>query len=55
MFPVTFTPPKYLESWIVDIVDDIAAIYERGTTVRQELSTAVTFLFIVFINYIKFR
>lgn len=55
MFPVTFTPPKYLESWIVDMVDDAAAIYELGTTTRRELSTALTFLFIVFINYIKIR
>ena len=26
MFPVTFTPPKYIESWIVDGVDDVAEI-----------------------------
>lgn len=55
MFPVTFTPPKYLESWIVDIIDDVASIYERGITTKQQLQTAMTFLFIVFINYIKFR
>lgn len=55
MFPITFTPPKYLESWIVDMVDDAAAIYERGMTVRQELSAAITFLFVVFINYLKIR
>lgn len=55
MFPVTFTPPKYLESWIVDIIDDIASIYERATTTNKELQAATTFLFIVFINYIKFR
>ena len=55
MFPVTFTPPKYLESWIVDIIDDVASIYERGKTTTQYLQTAMTFLFIVFINYIKFR
>ena len=55
MFPVTFTPPKYLESWIVDIIDDAASIYERGKTTQQHLQTALTFLFIVFINYIKFR
>ena len=53
MFPVTFTPPKYLESWIVDIVDDVASIYERGTTMKKELQAATTFLFVLIINYIK--
>ena len=53
MFPVTFTPPKYLESWIVDIIDDICAVYEKVHCVRRELRAAFTFLFIVFINYIK--
>lgn len=53
MFPVTFTPPKYLESWIVDIVDDISAIYEKMYSVRKELRAATTFLFIILMNYIK--
>ena len=30
MFPITFTPPVYLESWIVDVIDDVSAIFERG-------------------------
>ena len=55
MFPVTFTPPKYLESWIVDIVDDVASIYERGSTISKELKAAFTFLFLVFANFIKFH
>lgn len=53
MFPVTFTPPKYLESWIVDIVDDISAIYEKAYSTRRELSAATTFLFIILMNYIR--
>ncbi len=53
MFPVTFTPPKYLESWVVDIVDDISAIYEKGYSIRKELGAATTFLFILIMNYIK--
>ena len=53
MFPVTFTPPKYLESWIVDIVDDCCAIYEKGHCVRRELRAACMFLFILLINYLK--
>ena len=53
MFPITLTPPKYLESWIVDIVDDIAAVYEKVFSVRKELSAATTFLFLLLINYMR--
>ena len=53
MFPVTFTPPKYLESWTVDIIDDICAIYEKSYSLRKEISAATTFLFIILMNYIK--
>ena len=53
MFPVTFTPPKYLESWIVDLIDDVASIYERGKTMKHEIKTAVSFAFVFLINYIK--
>lgn len=53
MFPITFTPPKYLESWIVDIVDDLSAIYEKGLSTKKELSAATTFLFILILQYIK--
>ena len=53
MFPITFTPPKYLESWVVDIVDDISAIYEKAFSLRKEISAATTFLFVLLMNYIK--
>ena len=53
MFPVTFTPPKYLESWIVDIVDDISAIYEKTYTVKKELQAATLFIIVLLISYIK--
>lgn len=55
MFPVTFRPPKYLESWIVDLADDFAAIYERTYTTKNELSAATSFLFLVVVNFIKTR
>lgn len=55
MFPVTITPPKYLESWIVDIVDDIASIYERGTTTIYKFKTSMTLFFVLVINIIKFH
>lgn len=53
MFPVTFTPPKYLESWIVDIVDDAAGIYEKYKSSCHEFKTATTFLLILLLNVIQ--
>ncbi len=53
MFPITFTPPKYLESWIVDIVDDICAIFEKGYVTKRDLKAAFLFLFLFFLNYFR--
>lgn len=50
MFPVTFTPPKYLESWIVDIVDDIASIHERGRTVVKSCKKVALIIYILFFS-----
>ena len=55
MFPVTFTPPKYLESWIVDLVDDISAIYEQAMTTSKKLKTSLAVLIILGLNFIKMR
>lgn len=53
MFPVTFTPPKYLESWIVDLVDDVAGIYEKYRSSCNQFKAAITFLVIFCINIIQ--
>ena len=53
MFPVTFTPPKYLESWIVDLVDDVAGIYEQYKSSCRQLKTAVNLIFLFIINIIQ--
>lgn len=53
MFPITFTPPKYLESWIVDMVDDCSAVYEKIYCIRKELKAAFLFLFVLLINHFK--
>lgn len=53
MYPITFKMPKYKESFIVDVVDDICSLYERTYSINNELKTALTFIF-VFIC-IKFR
>lgn len=53
MFPVTFTPPKYIEGWIVDIVDDVVAIYEKTVNLTDTFKTATTFAFILIINLLN--
>lgn len=53
MFPVTFVPPKYLESWIVDLVDDVAGIYEQYKSSCKQLKAAVNLIFILIINIIQ--
>lgn len=47
MFPITFTPPKYMESWIVDIVDDVSAIAEQSKVINQHVKVVGTFLLIL--------
>lgn len=53
MFPVTYTPPKYLESWIVDLVDDVAGIYEQYKSSSKAFKVAVTYMLVFFVNYIE--
>ena len=53
MWPCTFMPPKYLESWIVDMIDDISAIFERGYVTKNSLQTVGRFVFMFIIS--KFR
>lgn len=53
MYPITTKMPKYKESWIVDIVDDVASLYERTYSVNKQFKTAVRFLFIMLL--IKFK
>ena len=55
MFPVGLNIPKYIESWVVDILDDVAAIYERVYTFHMQLSAASTFLFLLLINYVNLK
>ena len=53
MFPVNLRIPKYFESWIVDLVDDIVAVYEKTYILRKQLSTSVSFMFIILLNYLR--
>ena len=53
MFPVTFKVPKYLESWIVDFLDDVAAVYERCFSVKWQLLSNCNFILLIIIGMLK--
>ncbi len=53
MFPVSAKPPKFLESWIVDIVDNIASIYERCSSMSRQLTTGMNFLLLILLNNLR--
>jgi len=53
MFPVAFKLPKYLESWIVDLVDNGVAIMEFLFGVSTHLNTATNFLLLILLNYLN--
>ena len=47
MFPVTKSLPKYKESVIVDIIDDVSSVYERTYSLSNEFQAAANFILIV--------
>ncbi len=54
MFPVAPKIPKYAESWIVDLVDDVAGIYEKCYSLNKKLiHNASYFLLLVMLNGLK--
>ena len=53
MFPVTFTPPKYLESWIVDLVDDVVSVYERAYSITQNEHSVANILALIFLGLLR--
>lgn len=54
MFPIAIhTVPKYVESWIVDIVDNIVAIFEALYSKRGYAVRYANVMLIVLINYLK--
>ena len=53
MFPFKFRLPRYFESWMVNIIDDIASIYERSSVISRQLSVACCFLLILLVNNLR--
>ena len=50
MFPIGKKVPKYAESWLVDIVDDISSIYEKTKISYRYLSVALSYILLVTLN-----
>lgn len=53
MFPVTLTPPKHKEAWIVDIIDDYVSIKERSISTTRSLKSAMNVLAVLFFTIMK--
>ena len=53
MFPVNIAIPKYMESWIVNLVDKVIALGEVGTYVKNRMSYAYNFAIILIFSAIK--
>lgn len=53
MFPITFTPPKYLESWIVDLVDDIVSAYEKCYSAKKNMQSLANLIAILLISIVR--
>ncbi|MBR3210642.1 MAG: HD domain-containing protein [Bacilli bacterium] len=53
MFPLTFKPPRYLESWIVDFVDNVASVYEKYCSTKAEVKSLANVVALLFISILK--
>ncbi len=55
MFPINIAIPKYLESWLVSVVDKCVALYEFSSSYRFRLSYATNYLYLFLIlNLVKY-
>lgn len=53
MFPVTITPPKHKEAWIVDLIDDIISIKDRGIYAKKSINSAINVIVLLFLTIMK--
>ena len=53
MFPINLAVPKYVESWLVSIVDKVVGISEFGHKFGYKLAYLVNVYLLFFINNIK--
>lgn len=53
MFPVAIKMPSYIESWVVDIVDDFVAIGELVYNTKNKMAYAANFALILLLTYLR--
>ena len=53
MFPFGKKVPKYLESWIVDIVDDVASIYEKTFIIKVNMKLSFNLIIMLFLMFTR--
>ena len=53
MFPINVAVPKYMESWIVSLVDKVVAIGEVSTLLKNRMSYAYNLSAILLFSLIK--
>ena len=53
MFPISIRIPKYIESWVVNVVDKSVASFEFCKKFKKQIGYAMNLYLIFFINFIK--
>ena len=53
MFPITFTPPRFLESWIVDLVDDFISVYEKCVSTRRDMHSLANVVAVLIVTVLR--
>lgn len=51
MFPIGKNVPKYLESWIVDLVDDVASIYEKSFMIKVNMKLSFDLIVMLLVMF----
>ena len=51
MFPNWKKVPKYLESWIVDLVDDIASVYEKTFVLKANMKLSFNLIVMLLVMF----
>ena len=53
MFPIDIKIPKYLESWVVSVVDKVVSTYEFYHKASKKLKYGLNLGFILVLNFLK--
>ena len=53
MFPINFTVPKYIESWVVNIVDKCVGTYEFAKKFKKQLTYSMNIWLLIFVSFFK--